>query len=279
MSAGPPAPGDRRAALEALWRQGRSAWPALELGLDAFIAWVESRLPAAQDPSQLVAADLYLSVACLCGVPGAAAAFVDGPLAATERHLDTILRSPEARQEHLQALAVFLLAPDPTGAEPRLAQYSGRGALAVWLRMTATRRALNLERGKKKVVSLDDTAPDRLAQIADSDPELSVLRRRHKDEIAAIFREATAATPADERVLLRLHYVQGSTLNELAALYHTSRSSLHRRIEAAREALMARIASLVKARMRIDQSQQGSMLQIFQSDLREQLRLMLRDEA
>ncbi|MFO0744612.1 MAG: sigma-70 family RNA polymerase sigma factor [Myxococcota bacterium] len=262
--------------MRALWESGRSAWPKLALTYDAFAAWLAPRLPAEQDPSALVGADLYLVAACLTQVPGAVEAFVEGPLAVAGRHADRIVKTPEARGELVQALVVQLLTAGADGAEPRLAQYSGRGALAVWLRMTVTRRALNTGRVKAKTVELEEAAFDR---EADHNPELSVLRRRHKDEISAIFREATLATSREDRTLLRLHYMEGSTLNELAALFKTSRSSMHRRIETVREQLMARIAELVRQRMRVSVSQQGSMLRIFQSDLRENLGQLLRDES
>lgn len=266
----------RESGLRAAWEVGRAAWPALELDADRFLAWIGPRLDSALDPAQLVAADLYLATACVLRVAGAAEAFVKGPLAATERHVASIVKSSEARAELLQDLSVLLLAPGVDGSEPRLAQYSGRGPLAVWLRMTATRRALNLGRGKTKHIEFDEVAFER---VADADPELSTLRRRHKQEIGAIFREATLATPREDRILLRLHYVQGSTMNELATLFRTSRSSLHRRIDAIRDDLMKRIAILVRQRLRIDTSQQDSMLRLFQSDLRDNLRQLLGDES
>lgn len=266
----------RDSGLRAVWDLGRAAWPNLELDAERFIAWLGPRIEPTQEPAQLVAADLFLAIACLLRVPGAVETFVQGPLAATERHVASIIKTPEARAELLQDLSVLLLAPGANGAEPRLAQYSGRGPLAVWLRMTATRRALNLGRGKTRHVDFDEVAFER---IADADPELSTLRRRHKQEIADIFREAALATPREDRMLLRLHYVQGSTMNELATLFRTSRSTLHRRIDAIRDDLMKRIAGLVRQRMRIDTSQQGSMLRLFQSDLRDNLRLLLGEDS
>lgn len=276
MADAEPDPIDHTLSVRELYALGRRAWPTLALDVERFGAWLAPRLGPEVDIAKLAAADLYLACACLLGVAGAAEAFVSGPLAATERHVSGILKTPEARQELLQDMSVLLLATGNDGAPPRLSQYSGRGPLAVWLRMTATRRALNVGRGKTKLVDYDDATFER---VADADPELSALRRRHKAEIGAIFQEATAATSREERLLLRLHYVQGSTLNELAVLFRTSRSSLHRRIESARAALLERIGTLVRQRMRIDESQQGSMLRIFESDLRENLRVLLEHEA
>ena len=95
--------------------------------------------------------------------------------------------------------------------------------------------------------------------------------------LEAIFAEAIAHMPDADRALLRLHYVQGSTLAELAVIQRTSRSSVQRQLGAIRDAVFERIQKLVRERLKLSDSQQGSMLRIFQSDLREALGQMLRE--
>lgn len=263
----------RREAFATIWAEGRPAWPSLALERDAFVAWATGHVAPEIDPRGLHAADLYLVGACLTGVAKAARAFIEGPLAEAEGSVLRVLPSPTERAELMQELAIHLLTPGES-ADPRLGHYDGRAPLRAWLRMTAVRRALNKTRGKTKHVELEEAALDRASAV---DPELSTLRRIHRDDIAAIFREATAQIPADDRALLRLHYIQGSTLAELAAIHRTSRSSMHRRLEGVREALMERIARMVRERIRLDDSQQGSMLRIFQSDLRDTLGRLLRE--
>lgn len=270
MSLAPDSP--RAARLQLLFAAGRTAWPALALDEPTFVAWATAAVPDVPN-EQLNPADIFLVAACLLDVPGAARAFVEGPLAAAEPSVQRILTDPDARAELMQELAVHLLTPGPS-ADPRLGQYDGRAPLRAWLRMTAARRALNKGRGKTKVVAFDAVAFD---QASDHDPEMSMLRRVHRDDIGAIFAEAIAVIPDADRALLRLHYVQGSTLAELAALQRTSRSSLHRQLEAVRDALFARIQVLVRQRLQLSTSQQGSMLRIFQSDMRDALGRFLRD--
>ena len=93
---------ERESVLRAVWEAGRSAWPELALDADAFVAWLAGRIGPADDPTRLVAADLYLVAACLLDVPGAVRAFVEGPLAATERKVGGIVKSPEARGERMK---------------------------------------------------------------------------------------------------------------------------------------------------------------------------------
>lgn len=261
--------------LNAMHTAGRASWPTLELPLETFVSWLEPRI-GTDDPEKLVAADLYLVAACLLGVPGAARVFIEGPLAATERHLLRVAPSAAVAAELLQEMSVDLLTPGVDGGEPKLAQYTGRGALAVWLRMTAARRALNASRGPASRTVVHDEQSD--VRVAPQDPELSVLRRRHQEEIAAIFREVTDDIPAEDRALLRMHYVQGSTLGELAVVFRTSKSALHRRVEAVRGTLHTRINELVRGRLKLSASEHGSMMRIFQSDLRDAMAQFLRVE-
>lgn len=274
MAATPNNASSREAALHALWAQGRAAWPELALDVEAFVAWASARLTPDIDPAKLNAPDLFLVAAALLDVPKAARSFIEGPLAESESAAGRILPDPVARAELMQELAVHLLTPGDSGVDPRLGQYDGRAPLRAWLRMTAARRALNKTRGKTKHVEFDQVAFDK---ASDHDPELSVLRRAHRGEIGAIFREAIAAIAPEDRTLLRLHYVQGSTLAELAAVRRVSKTSMHRQLDTVRDALFERITALVKQRLRLDASQQGSMLRLFQSDLRQALGELLKD--
>ena len=260
-------------ALRTLWERGRAAFPTLALTAEAFVGFVGARLEPGQDPSALAAEALYLVAACLTGVRDAQRLFIERHQSEVERHVRRLAGTPEVMAELVQELWTQLLFPGPDGAPPRLAQYRGRGPLEAWLRVTIVRRGVDLTR-QKKSVDFEEVAFERAAA---SNPELSVLRRRHREDIAAIFREAAAATPREDRTLLKMHYADGATMNELAVVFRTSRSGIHRKVEGARDALMGRIAALVRERLSLAESQQGSMLAIFQSDLRDQLGRLLRE--
>lgn len=269
-------PSDRRGELEALWRAGAALHPGVALTLEGFLAWADTHLDPAVAAAGLEASEVFLAAGCVHGAAGAARAFIDGPLRKAEPSVAKILPAESDRAELMQELATHLLLPGPADGDlPRLAHFDGRAPLRAWLRMIAARKALDRVRGKTRVVSLDAMAFD---AASETDPELSVLRRQHKDEIAAIFAEAIAAVAPEDRKLLRLHYVQGSTLAELAALERTSKSSLHRRFESIREQLFERLQVLMRHRMRLPDSQQGSMLRIFHSGLRDAVAQLLRHE-
>lgn len=265
----------RAAVLEALWERGRQAWPNLALTREAFVSWADARLAAEADVERLVAEDLFLVAACLHGVPGAMRAFVEGPLAKVEQAITRILPDPARRADLMQDLAIHLVAPDEGGEDDvRLARYDGRAPLRPWLRVMAVRRATSKVRNKSRETDLEEATLDAASA---ADPELSVLRRIHREDIRAIFRDAIAEVAPEDQTLLQLHYVQGSTLNELAVIRRTSRSSLHRHFESVRDALFTRIHKLVRERMHLGKSQHASMLRIFRSDLKDALGDLLRE--
>lgn len=265
----------RAAVLEALWERGRQAWPNLALTREAFVSWADARLAAEAEVERLVAEDLFLVAACLLGVSGAMRAFVEGPLAKVEQAITRILPDPARRADLMQDLAIHLVAPDEGGEDDvRLARYDGRAPLRPWLRVMAVRRATSKVRNKSRETDLEEATLDAASA---ADPELSVLRRIHREDIRAIFRDAIAEVAPEDQTLLQLHYVQGSTLNELAVIRRTSRSSLHRHFESVRDALFTRIHKLVRERMHLGTSQHASMLRIFRSDLKDALGDLLRE--
>jgi RNA polymerase sigma-70 factor (ECF subfamily) len=141
------------ALLAATAAQGRTAWPGLALEDEAFVAFVAERLPGEGDVKDLVAdlpaADLYLACACAHGIAAAVEAFdrryfgdVDAVLAR--------IRVPGATADDVRQMLREKLFVATAEGPPRIAEYSGKGALAGWFRVTATRLALNLTRGKRE---------------------------------------------------------------------------------------------------------------------------------
>lgn len=266
-------------ALVAMWRRGVEHWPALAVPEADFVAWLGARL-GELDPATLVAEDLFLACAALTRVPGASEALVGRFRSELERHALKVL-DEDLADELIQELLVDLLTGTDERA-PRLEQYSGRGPLRVWLRMAVTRRALNMRRRRdprgldiasSQVMASLDTVADR---ALDDDPEMAVMRRTHRAAMSEIFAMAIGEIAADDRTLLKLHYGEGSTLNELALLHQTSRSAMHRRLEKARSRLLERLAELVGERLSLSESERRSVMRLFVSDLRDSLGRLLR---
>jgi RNA polymerase sigma-70 factor (ECF subfamily) len=251
-----------------LWEHGRAAWPALAVELAVFQRHVLGGAGGDATPDlveRLNGEDLYLACACLAQVPGAIGAFEKRHGEAIARHLRRMNLPAESIQELRQALMVKLFVGTERDATPAIAGYSGRGALVIWLRMTVARMALNLLRDQKRVVDVWDSFVEGAADPHDA--ELSFIRQRYEPEFRAALRDGLTKLPRAERMLLRMHYGQGLTSEQLAAVTRTTRPTAHRRLVAARERLWELVRGELQARLELSASELQSLLRVVRSNL------------
>jgi RNA polymerase sigma-70 factor (ECF subfamily) len=256
------------AAARVAWAErGRAAWPELAVDDGRFAEFVAARL-AGEDGVEmgvgdgvedLHVEDLYLACACLDGLPRALAAFDACHLGTVARQLARIDRSPWFADEVRQRLRERLLVGDAD--EPaRLMGYSGRGPLGVWVKVAAVRLALNLRRNQREVPLLRGDEP-----IVAADAELLLLRQRFRADFTAAFTLAVGTLTGGQRQLLRLHFLDGVSLGELAALERVDKSTLSRRLQAAREALLRDTERHLCARLRLDDAEVRSLIGLMRS--------------
>jgi RNA polymerase sigma-70 factor (ECF subfamily) len=142
--------------------------------------------------------------------------------------------SPDAVDDVAQAVREQLLV-GRDGRPPRIEEYSGRGSLGGWLRVVTVRRALASRRKRTEALSDGDAEPaGAAAEASPVDPEIDLLKRRHAGALNAALRAALSALGAEQRDLLRKHFLDGATLPELAAMLGVSRATVGRRLVAAR---------------------------------------------
>jgi RNA polymerase sigma-70 factor (ECF subfamily) len=221
----------------------RAAWPTVTLDGAAYARVLADKVAEHDDAGgpaavlhRLHTDDLYLAAACAAGDPAAmsalrAAHFAD--LAAVVRR--TGCDATLAGDVEQQVLETLFLGGD---LGPRIATYSGRGDLRSWLRSIAVRTALKAvarARDGADGVLGDDALAD-IAATAD-DPQLAELRRVYADHFATALRDALATLSRRQRVLLRLHFLDGLSLDDLARMYSVHRSTAARWLQGAREAL------------------------------------------
>jgi RNA polymerase sigma-70 factor, ECF subfamily len=262
--------------LDALMTAARAAWPDLEVGDDRLLRHVAERLPAegALDfLREARAGDLLLACACEDGDPAALAAFETACLLPVEGALphsgDRASFVDEVKQVVREKL--FVSAP---GERPRIAEYGGRSDLRTWLRVVATRVALDLLRRHHPQEAADDDLTAELASATD-DPELTHLAQRYRTEFRAALEESARALSVHHRNLLRQHYVDGLTLDELAALHRVHRVTLARRVAAAREAFATGARRILLGRFGLGKRELDSIMTLVQSRIDLSLRRLL----
>jgi RNA polymerase sigma-70 factor (ECF subfamily) len=243
--------GDLEAVLGAFHEAGRAAWPTIEVDPSALCRWLAARAapPAATLPDPALAGDAYLACACAEDAPGALCAFdrAFGPMIG--RVLARVDASPSFVEDAAQAVLEKLFAAPP-GAQAKIAEYAGRAPLRVWLRAVTVRTALNLRRGRAPAphdaVDADD---ERLLAGAGVDPEIRLAKARFKAELEDAVRAAVARLSSRERTLLRLHLVDGLSIDVLGAHHRVGRSTAARWLAAAREALREHTRAELAARL------------------------------
>jgi RNA polymerase sigma-70 factor (ECF subfamily) len=279
--AGPDADHARLAALlQGILDAGRARWPAVPpLAPADLVAHVAAQLApdadAAQHLAALVAPDLYLALGCALEVPEALAAFDDEYLARVPAYVAQIDASAAFGDEIRQVLRARLLVRRD-GARARIAEYTGRGALAAWLRVVAVRAALDIRTSAEEAHRVD--APSLVEALADdSSPEIELLRRAHLPALEDALRRALAGLSAESRVILRMYFATGQNTSRIAAALRVDRSTAARKLVAARQAVFDETKRLLRERLPIASAEFASLALALHEQMNVSLGTLLRE--
>jgi RNA polymerase sigma-70 factor (ECF subfamily) len=230
----------RRAAYEDAGR----LWPSVALPFEVFDAHV-ARVGYISSDAGACAADLFLACACGSGDGRAMAILEENYLRPARGSLQRLDPRPEFIDDVMQELRTKLL----VGDNPRIMDYEGRGPLLAWIRVAATRTAIDLLRATKPAVGIEAQSGDVLSQ-ADLGPEVRMLRDAYQDA----FKEALSATLRDlsskDRNLLRRHLIDNLTLEEIATPYGVHLATVARRLATLREEIAESVRQRLASRHR-----------------------------
>jgi RNA polymerase sigma-70 factor, ECF subfamily len=230
-------------SLDAIIKAAVAAWPDVHVPPEEFRAFLLARGSAADRSTEVLHAnDLYLACACLGGDAAAWRELDRLHLARIPRFVAKIDRSPEFADDVRQRIAEKLL-HDANG-RPKLALYTGEGPIGAWIRVAAVREAQNA----KAAVRYTEQPDERFA-AAGPDAEEVLAKRHYADAFRRAFEEVVDTLALDRRNVLRLHYLDGLTLDEVAKLYQVSRSTAARWIAEVRQDLLARVKGALSAEL------------------------------
>jgi RNA polymerase sigma-70 factor (ECF subfamily) len=150
------------------------------------------------------------------------------------------LSVPEC-DEVKQLTRVKLLVAKTDGELPRIALYSGRGALKGWLRAVAIRIALNEYRKTGNQTQLFETD----WACWDDEHTVRELRVKYGHVFKRAFQDAIAELSPRDRTLLRQRLLDALPVADLAAMHGVHRVSISRRIKWIREHLLTRTRELL----------------------------------
>jgi RNA polymerase sigma-70 factor (ECF subfamily) len=260
-------PAAQRAELEARLAdqlaRAEERWPGLEVNLRRFVAHWGTQLARATNLDaaidQLHLPDLYLAFACAEGDGTALRSFSSllETMAGAVRSVDG---SPAFVDEILQRLRTRVLVSEE-GKPPRILDYAGRGSLENWLRAGGLRLALNARRDARR-------APEQLPDASlwepaspTADRTLELLRGKYAADFGRALREAFGSLEPAERNVLRMHFMEGMSLNQIAAMYQVNKSTISRRMARARQLLLERTRHNLETALALPTAELDSLLE------------------
>ena len=224
--------------LRACHRQAEQRWPGVSLPFETFCEHVEERADG-RDPESLSTDDLYLALACARGDTRAIAHFEESVLARIHVVLRRVDPRPDFVDEIRQTLRERLLV-SRDGAEAKLLDYSGRGPLSVWVNVTAIRTALNARRGEaRKGKHFEVDWGKALAAADTGDPELEAFKAKHREQFEQAIASACAELDERQKTLLRLHFLDGLSVDRIGKVYGVHKATAARWVVKARDRLHA----------------------------------------
>ncbi len=244
----------------------RATWPDWP-GVDApaFAGFVEELLRSENVAlDALRGGDLWLAFHAGTG-HGPALAALD---AACFSDLANVLRArraePAEADEVVQRIRHRLLVANP-GERTRILGYAGRGELRAWVRVAAVRDWLNLKRERPKYES--SSTDEALAAEASSDLELEFLKGKYRETFRRVFLEAVESLAPGTRLLLKLHYLDRLSMDEVGRILGVHRLTILRRLERARRELEEGTKERLEVELRLAPPEVESLLRMIQSRL------------
>jgi RNA polymerase sigma-70 factor (ECF subfamily) len=248
--------------------RARAGWPELDLDEPGYVTHAgRGLIPEETVDEQLEslhAADLWLAYGCAVRHDPAIVAFDREVLSHIGPLLARLQPTPQLVDEVRQQLRHKLLVAEPD-VEPRIAEYAGRGPLQAWLRVAATRTALDILR-VQGARSESDVEPDNLSPGGDS-PELEYLKERYRPEFKAAFQTALHNLDAEQRTVLRMHIVEGLNIDEIGALFRVHRSTIARWIASARQSILDEARKQLQKQLGLDRHEFDSLAGVVRSQL------------
>lgn len=259
--------------LDRTFELARAPWPGIDIPAELFVRHLAERLPQANEGDSLEAIleplsvpELYLTCACAHCVPAAGAAFEEHYLAKLPELLAYLKQPTALIDEICQMTRVRLLVRTSEG-QPRIAEYTGRGALLIWVRVTATRLALTMLAADKRGPKTGIDAVLEALPAPGVDPELDLIKQRYQDEFRRALRETFAALSKDDRHLLRLYFVDRLSTPELGALFRVNQSTASRWLKSARQAVYEEVKRRLQERLGLSAQEFASALAVLDSQL------------
>ena len=163
----------------------------------------------------------------------------------------------------MQTLRARLFVGDGDG--PAIARYEGRGPLRGWVLVAALREAVRTRQRDAREPAVDDDALVALADRSGAATTPALDKERYRDAFRAAFKAALSELAPRDRNLLRMHVIDGLTIDQIGALQGVHRATAARWIERAREAISRSVRRDLMRQLGADPFETEELLQWVQS--------------
>ena len=151
-----------------------------------------------------------------------------------------------------------------TGEVPKIASYTGRGELRAWVRIAASRTALNLA---KRAAREQPFAVDVLTFLVGTgdDPEMAYFKRMYTEQFRLAFAEAFAVLEDREKTLVRYAFGDEMTVDQVGAVYRVHRATAARWMAKAHAKLVSKLRAALVRRLGVGKKELASILRLIRS--------------
>jgi RNA polymerase sigma-70 factor (ECF subfamily) len=240
---------------------GREAWPAVRLEEAVFAEWARAG-NIDGEALQSRGADLYLAAACVAQDRDALDAFEKHMLAPLGKTIGGIALSTDQVDELRQQLRCNLLLPP----QRRIGKFRGQGPLQAWVRVCAVRTALGLVSSRDQQPRDDELALEHLV-APEGDQEVSAIKSQYRQAFQAALARCFAALAPRQKTLLRMHFLDGMSIDVMAVVFGVHRATVARRLVAIRRQVLEDISKELALDLRATSSELSQLVRLVRSEV------------
>lgn len=241
--------------------EGKRLWPSVDVSPEHFNRMLRDT-DVTSDGTREWPGDLYLACGAAHGDQVAIRIIDERFISRLPARIRRLGSAPDAVADVLQTVRERLF----TGPAPRIGAYNADGPLEQWIKVVAIRTALNMHR---KDVAGPRTESAWLESVATAtiDATSLLIRGEYKRELEAAIREQVASLSARDRAVLRLHIVQGLSIEKIAASYGVHRVTVARWVWTAGEGMLDGLRRRFRQRFGVVPQELDSLARLARSQL------------
>jgi RNA polymerase sigma-70 factor, ECF subfamily len=242
-----------------------AANPSLTFPIEHFVQRAVDAAKDELDPERALRELTLTDLLSVCALE-AGCADASGLLGILRRAVESA-RLPHGvgKDDVLSAVVEKLLVSDGHNALG-IAKYSGRGSLEGWLRIVATRTALNMQRARGAEEKREEKTMTEMLGLERS-PELSFLQEEQRKVLTVAAARAIASLSPDERDALRMSVYDGLSIDDIGRILDVHRSTVARWLVAVRERLRIDVEKALREGQGLSDSDVASMMNLALSQL------------